>query len=182
MLVRVQQSTPSWAIRKYLCLPRLVTPSIFRYLFYSIGLCISFSASTPFGCFWSSLPLMCCSSFPSCAQHKLLTVFQTLFVEPGLCLCDCPGLVMPSFVSTKAEMICNGILPIDQMRDHVPPISLISFLLCKDSDCYMYVRASSCFWTLPCIRCIQGWSLRMQSLKYFTIGLPKLIQWDHIRT
>lgn len=48
-------------------------------------------------------------------------------MEPGLCLCDCPGLVMPSFVSTKAEMICSGILPIDQMRDHVPPISLISF-------------------------------------------------------
>lgn len=53
---------------------------------------------------------------------------QTLYVEPGLCLCDCPGLVMPSFVSTKAEMICSGILPIDQMRDHVPAVSLISFL------------------------------------------------------
>uniref|UniRef100_A0AAY5LCS2 Large subunit GTPase 1 homolog n=1 Tax=Esox lucius TaxID=8010 RepID=A0AAY5LCS2_ESOLU len=44
--------------------------------------------------------------------------FQTLYVEPGLCLCDCPGLVMPSFVATKAEMICSGILPIDQIRDH----------------------------------------------------------------
>ena len=41
-------------------------------------------------------------------------------------LCDCPGLVFPSFVSTKADMILNGILPIDQMRDHVPPVSLIS--------------------------------------------------------
>lgn len=59
----------------------------------------------------------------------LLLVFQTLYVEPVLCLCDCPGLVMPSFVSTKAEMICSGILPIDQMRDHVPAISLISFVL-----------------------------------------------------
>uniref|UniRef100_A0A4W5NAJ2 Large subunit GTPase 1 homolog n=1 Tax=Hucho hucho TaxID=62062 RepID=A0A4W5NAJ2_9TELE len=48
--------------------------------------------------------------------------FQTLYVEPGLCLCDCPGLVMPSFVSTKAEMICCGILPIDQIRDHVPTV------------------------------------------------------------
>ncbi|XP_035764114.1 large subunit GTPase 1 homolog [Neolamprologus brichardi] len=28
-------------------------------------------------------------------------------------------------LSTKAEMICSGILPIDQMRDHVPAISLI---------------------------------------------------------
>uniref|UniRef100_A0A8C4GSW7 Large subunit GTPase 1 homolog n=1 Tax=Dicentrarchus labrax TaxID=13489 RepID=A0A8C4GSW7_DICLA len=57
------------------------------------------------------------SATPGHTKH-----FQTLFVEPGLCLCDCPGLVMPSFVSTKAEMICSGILPIDQMRDHVPAI------------------------------------------------------------
>lgn len=35
---------------------------------------------------------------------------------------------MPSFVSTKAEMVCSGILPIDQLRDHVPPVALISFL------------------------------------------------------
>ncbi|XP_034371680.1 large subunit GTPase 1 homolog [Arvicanthis niloticus] len=60
------------------------------------------------------------SATPGHTKH-----FQTLYVEPGLCLCDCPGLVMPSFVSTKAEMICSGILPIDQMRDHVPPISLV---------------------------------------------------------
>ncbi|XP_053491053.1 large subunit GTPase 1 homolog [Ictalurus furcatus] len=60
------------------------------------------------------------SATPGHTKH-----FQTLFVEPGLCLCDCPGLVMPSFMSTKAEMICSGILPIDQMRDHVPAISLV---------------------------------------------------------
>ncbi|XP_028650873.1 large subunit GTPase 1 homolog [Erpetoichthys calabaricus] len=60
------------------------------------------------------------SATPGHTKH-----FQTLFVEPGLCLCDCPGLVMPSFVSTKAEMICSGILPIDQIRDHMPPISLV---------------------------------------------------------
>ncbi|GLD49996.1 large subunit GTPase 1 homolog [Lates japonicus] len=56
------------------------------------------------------------SATPGHTKH-----FQTLYVEPGLCLCDCPGLVMPSFVSTKAEMICSGILPIDQMRDHTVP-------------------------------------------------------------
>ncbi|XP_014638558.1 PREDICTED: large subunit GTPase 1 homolog [Ceratotherium simum simum] len=60
------------------------------------------------------------SATPGHTKH-----FQTLYVEPGLCLCDCPGLVMPSFVSTKAEMTCNGILPIDQMRDHIPPVSLV---------------------------------------------------------
>ncbi|XP_056133167.1 large subunit GTPase 1 homolog [Lampris incognitus] len=60
------------------------------------------------------------SATPGHTKH-----FQTLYVEPGLCLCDCPGLVMPSFVTTKAEMICSGILPIDQMRDHVPAVSLV---------------------------------------------------------
>ncbi|XP_070688124.1 large subunit GTPase 1 homolog isoform X1 [Pempheris klunzingeri] len=64
------------------------------------------------------------SATPGHTKH-----FQTLYVESGLCLCDCPGLVMPSFVSTKAEMICSGILPIDQMRDHVPAVSLISFTI-----------------------------------------------------
>ena len=44
-------------------------------------------------------------------------------------LCDCPGLVMPTFVATKAEMITNGILSIDHMTDFVLPISIISFLL-----------------------------------------------------
>ncbi|XP_060130220.1 large subunit GTPase 1 homolog [Zootoca vivipara] len=60
------------------------------------------------------------SATPGHTKH-----FQTLYVDPALCLCDCPGLVMPSFVSTKAEMICSGILPIDQMRDHVPPVYLV---------------------------------------------------------
>ncbi|KAF4083386.1 hypothetical protein AMELA_G00140610 [Ameiurus melas] len=60
------------------------------------------------------------SATPGHTKH-----FQTLFVEPGLCLCDCPGLVMPSFMSTKAEMICSGILPIDQMRDHTIPRAVL---------------------------------------------------------
>lgn len=40
-------------------------------------------------------------------------------------LCDCPGLVFPSFLSSKADMVCSGILPIDQLRDHTPPVSLV---------------------------------------------------------
>ena len=57
----------------------------------------------------------------------ILFVTQTLFVDKNICLCDCPGLVFPSFVTTKAEMVVSGILPIDQMRDHIAPVSLISF-------------------------------------------------------
>lgn len=60
------------------------------------------------------------SSTPGRTKH-----FQTLYVESDLMLCDCPGLVFPSFVSTKAELIVNGILPIDQMRDHWPPVNLV---------------------------------------------------------
>lgn len=36
---------------------------------------------------------------------------------------------MPSFVFSKAEMILNGILPIDQMRDHIPPTNLLTSLI-----------------------------------------------------
>lgn len=36
------------------------------------------------------------------------------------------GLVMPSFVTTKADMILYGILPIDQMRDHRPAMNALT--------------------------------------------------------
>lgn len=64
------------------------------------------------------------SATPGKTKH-----FQTLYLEEDLLLCDCPGLVMPSFVSTKAEMILNGILPIDQMRDHVPAVTLLATMI-----------------------------------------------------
>ncbi|XP_037936015.1 large subunit GTPase 1 homolog isoform X2 [Teleopsis dalmanni] len=60
------------------------------------------------------------SATPGKTKH-----FQTLYLDKDLLLCDCPGLVMPSFVLTKADMILNGILPIDQMRDHVPAVNLL---------------------------------------------------------
>ncbi|CAB3385925.1 Hypothetical predicted protein [Cloeon dipterum] len=64
------------------------------------------------------------SNTPGKTKH-----FQTLFLEPKLMLCDCPGLVMPSFVCTKADMVTNGILPVDQLRDHMPPVNLITSLI-----------------------------------------------------
>ena len=67
---------------------------------------------------------------PRCVgNHGYCCIFlcpQTLNVGAEVSLCDCPGLVYPSFVSTKAEMVVNGILPIDQLRDHIPPVALIS--------------------------------------------------------
>lgn len=39
--------------------------------------------------------------------------FQTLHLSKEICLCDCPGLVFPSFANSRAEMMCCGVLPID---------------------------------------------------------------------
>jgi large subunit GTPase 1 len=64
------------------------------------------------------------SSTPGKTKH-----FQTLYLDPELLLCDCPGLVMPTFCTTKADMVLNGILPIDQMRDQVPPINMLCTLI-----------------------------------------------------
>lgn len=64
------------------------------------------------------------SATPGKTKH-----FQTLFVDDELMLCDCPGLVFPNVVSSKAEMIINGILSIDQMTDPIPPVKLITSLI-----------------------------------------------------
>eukprot|EP01135_Chromosphaera_perkinsii_P011378 Nk52_evm23s2391 gene=Nk52_evmTU23s2391 len=60
------------------------------------------------------------SATPGKTKH-----FQTIHLDENIILCDCPGLVLPSFVSTKAEMVCNGILPIDQLRDSIGPVTLV---------------------------------------------------------
>lgn len=60
------------------------------------------------------------SSTPGKTKH-----FQTLMLNDEVTLCDCPGLVFPNFVATKAEMVCNGLLPIDQLRDCIAPTSLV---------------------------------------------------------
>jgi large subunit GTPase 1 len=53
--------------------------------------------------------------------------YQTLFLpeDKEMCLMDCPGLVFPSFSSSKADMLVNGILPIDTLREYHPAISII---------------------------------------------------------
>ncbi|KAL1828076.1 hypothetical protein ACET3Z_006488 [Daucus carota] len=44
--------------------------------------------------------------------------FQTINISDKLTLCDCPGLVFPSFTSSRYEMIASGVLPIDRMTEH----------------------------------------------------------------
>lgn len=62
------------------------------------------------------------SATPGKTKH-----FQTLVIpgERRLMLCDCPGLVFPSFAATKESMVCDGILPIDTVRDYVTPIAVV---------------------------------------------------------
>lgn len=51
--------------------------------------------------------------------------FQTLNLSDDMMLCDCPGLVFPSFVSNTADLIAAGVYPIAQMRDFWPVMHLI---------------------------------------------------------
>mmetsp|Transcript_6840 Transcript_6840/g.18505 ORF Transcript_6840/g.18505 Transcript_6840/m.18505 type:complete len:705 (-) Transcript_6840:108-2222(-) len=59
------------------------------------------------------------SATPGKTKH-----FQTLSCtdEPDLLICDCPGLVFPNLAGSRAQMYCDGVLPVDQMRDHHPAV------------------------------------------------------------
>lgn len=61
------------------------------------------------------------SATPGKTKH-----FQTLKVNESLTLCDCPGLVFPSFMSTRAEMTASGLLRIDEMKDYLGPVSVVA--------------------------------------------------------
>ena len=67
------------------------------------------------------------ASLPGKTKH-----FQTHNLGQDLQLCDCPGLVFPSFANTKAEMMICGVLPIDTMREFVGPITLILERISKE--------------------------------------------------
>jgi large subunit GTPase 1 len=61
------------------------------------------------------------SSTPGKTKH-----FQTIHLSEQVILCDCPGLVFPNFATTKAELVCNGVLPIDQLREFTGPAALVA--------------------------------------------------------
>ncbi|WVW80115.1 hypothetical protein I302_102090 [Kwoniella bestiolae CBS 10118] len=60
------------------------------------------------------------SATPGKTKH-----FQTLVLSDTVTLCDCPGLVFPQFANTQADMVVDGVLPIDQMREYSAPADLI---------------------------------------------------------
>jgi len=61
------------------------------------------------------------SSQPGKTKH-----FQTIPIdEENVVLCDCPGLVFPSFTNSKAEMMCGGVISIDHSADFDTPMILV---------------------------------------------------------
>lgn len=66
------------------------------------------------------------SATPGKTKH-----FQTLYLSPEIMLCDCPGLVFPNFATTKAELVVNGVLPIDQQREFTGPTGLVAHRIPK---------------------------------------------------
>jgi ribosome biogenesis GTPase A len=61
------------------------------------------------------------SATPGKTKH-----FQTILLEnSNITMCDCPGLVFPSFMITKSEMVCNGLLRVDEMKEIYGPTSII---------------------------------------------------------
>ncbi|VFQ95414.1 unnamed protein product [Cuscuta campestris] len=61
------------------------------------------------------------TSTPGKTKH-----FQTLIISEKLTLCDCPGLVFPSFTSSRYEMIASGVLPIDRMTEHRHAVQVVA--------------------------------------------------------
>jgi large subunit GTPase 1 len=59
--------------------------------------------------------------------------YQTLFLTDNsdICLMDCPGLVFPSFTFSKADLVINGIMPIDKIIEWLTPIQLVIFNIPK---------------------------------------------------
>lgn len=67
------------------------------------------------------------SSTPGKTKH-----FQTIDLSDSIMLCDCPGLVFPQFAATRAELVCDGVLPIDQLREYTGPMTLVTKRLPKE--------------------------------------------------
>lgn len=53
--------------------------------------------------------------------------FQTIYLEKEILLCDCPGLVFPSIVFSKSEMICNGVISLNNLVNYIDPIKYVIF-------------------------------------------------------
>ena len=61
------------------------------------------------------------SSTPGKTKH-----IQTIQLNDSITLCDCPGIVLPSVVASKAHLVVNATMPLDHLRGGVlPAIELV---------------------------------------------------------
>ncbi|KAG5292915.1 large subunit GTPase [Histoplasma ohiense] len=90
------------------------------------------------------------SATPGKTKH-----FQTLYLSPNLLLCDCPGLVFPNFATTKAELVINGVLPIDQLREFLGPAGIVAQRIPK-----------------PFLEAVYGLKINMRPLEEGGTGIP----------
>merc|ERR1712131_337924 len=69
------------------------------------------------------------SATPGKTKH-----FQTLFCgsDREIMLCDCPGLVFPSQVSIKEELVLAGVLPFNHIRDYTSPVELLTQMIPRE--------------------------------------------------
>ncbi|CAO1632026.1 unnamed protein product [Jaminaea pallidilutea] len=67
------------------------------------------------------------SATPGKTKH-----FQTLPFSERVTLCDCPGLVFPQFATSTGELVVDGVLPIDQMREYTAPAELVARRIPRD--------------------------------------------------
>lgn len=67
------------------------------------------------------------TSTPGKTKH-----FQTLIISDDLMLCDCPGLVFPSFSSSRYEMVASGVLPIDRMTQRREAVQVVANRVPRD--------------------------------------------------
>ena len=62
--------------------------------------------------------------------------FQTIMMEDeNMVICDCPGLIFPTLSGSRAELVCGGILRIDEMRDPFPPVRFHRAVLSSRACC-----------------------------------------------
>ena len=90
------------------------------------------------------------SSTPGKTKH-----FQTIHLSEKVVLCDCPGLVFPNFANTKAELVCNGVLPIDQLREFTGPAALVAARIPK-----------------PFLEAVYGIQIRTRPIEEGGTGIP----------
>jgi len=90
------------------------------------------------------------SATPGKTKH-----FQTIHLSEKVVLCDCPGLVFPNFATTKAELVCSGVLPIDQLREFYGPTGLVAQRIPK-----------------PFLEAIYGMQIRVRPLEEGGTGVP----------